>query len=298
MSEAPRVIAFVAPSGFLPDVQAIDRSARYFSERGWSVQAGDSCFERHLRFAGPDEVRAAELQRFATDRSVDVVMQARGGYGLTRILDRLDFAAIRRAERFIVGYSDFTAFNLAYLAQAGGVSWQGPSSLDFSGEAPDEFTTTRFFEVAAGGPQTLRFASPGAADGEARGVLWGGNLALVCALLGTPYFPRVRGGILFLEDVNEPAYCIERMLLQLAQAGVLERQKAIVLGEFNPVPVQHNDNGFDFAHVVEHLRAMSSVPVITGLPFGHVPRKATLPVGVAGRLACADGQVQLEFQGA
>jgi muramoyltetrapeptide carboxypeptidase len=298
MSDAPRVIAFVAPSGFLPDVQAIDRSARYFTERGWRVQAGDACFERHLRFAGPDALRATELQRFAADRSVDVVMAARGGYGLTRILERLDFAAIRRAERFIVGYSDFTAFNLAYLAQTGGVSWQGPSSLVFAGDAPDEFTTGRFFDVISGGPQTLRFASPAAADVEVRGLLWGGNLALVCALLGTPNFPRVRGGILFLEDVNEPAYCIERMLLQLAQAGVLERQKAVILGEFNPVPVQHNDNGFDLAHVIEHLREVCGVPVVTGLPFGHVPRKATLPVGATARLACAGGQAHLEFPGA
>ena len=297
MTEAGAAIAFVAPSGFLPDPTAIDRSARFFTQRGWRVQSGDSCFERHLRFAGPDELRSAELQRFATDRNLDVVMAARGGYGLTRILDRLDFAAIRRAERFLVGYSDFTAFNLGYLAQVGGTSWQGPSSLDFAPEAPEAYTLEHFFAVLQGGRQSLEFAAEDCADCDVRGTLWGGNLALVCALLGTPYMPRTRG-ILFLEDVNEPAYCIERMLLQLAQAGVLGRQRAIVLGDFTPVPVQANDNGFGLAQVVAHVRAVCDTPIVTGLPFGHVPRKATLPVGKAARLWVADGRARLEFPGA
>ena len=297
MTEAGAAIAFVAPSGFLPDPSAIDRSARFFTQRGWRVQSGDSCFERHLRFAGPDDLRCAELQRFATDTNIDVVMAARGGYGLTRILERLDFAAIRRAERFIVGYSDFTAFNLAYLAQAGGTSWQGPSSLDFAAESPESFTLDHFFAVLQGGRQAVEFAAADAADCELRGTLWGGNLALVCALLGTPYMPRTRG-ILFLEDVNEPAYCIERMLLQLLQAGVLGRQRAVVLGDFAPVPPQANDNGFDLAQVLAHLRSVCEVPIVTGLPFGHVPRKATLPVGKVARLAVADGRARLEFHGA
>jgi muramoyltetrapeptide carboxypeptidase len=296
MTEAGAAIAFVAPSGFLPDATAIDRSARFFTQRGWRVQSGDSCFERHLRFAGPDELRSAELQRFATDRNIDVVMAARGGYGLTRILDRLDFATIRRAERFIVGYSDFTAFNLAYLAQAAGASWQGPSSLDFAAERPEAFTVDHFFSVLQGGRQAVEFTADGA-DCEVRGTLWGGNLALVCALLGTRYMPRTRG-ILFLEDVNEPAYCIERMLLQLLQAGVLGRQRAVLLGEFSPVPVQANDNGFDFAQVVAHLREVCDTPIVSGLPFGHVARKASLPVGKSARLAVAGGRARLEFHGA
>jgi muramoyltetrapeptide carboxypeptidase len=297
MTEAGAAIAFVAPSGFLPDPSTIDRSARFFTRRGWRVQSGDSCFERHLRFAGPDELRCTELQRFATDRNIDVVMAARGGYGLTRFLDRLDFAAIRRAERFIVGYSDFTAFNLALLARAGGTSWQGPSSVDFAAESPDEYTVGHFFGVLQGGRHTVEFAAEGSPDCEARGTLWGGNLALVCALLGTPYMPRSRG-ILFLEDVNEPAYCIERMLLQLLQAGVLARQRAVLLGAFAPVPPQANDNGFDLAQVVAHLRAVCATPIVSGLPFGHVPRKATVPVGKAARLAVASGSARLEFQGA
>ncbi|MFN3565004.1 MAG: LD-carboxypeptidase, partial [Burkholderiaceae bacterium] len=212
---------------------------------------------------------------------------ARGGYGLTRILDRLDFAAIRRAQRAICGYSDFTAFNLAYLARAGGPSLHGPSMTDFGAESPDDWTIDNFFAVIEGGAYEMRFDADGP-DCAVRGTLWGGNLALVCALLGTPYFPRVRGGILFLEDVNEPAYRIERMLLQLEQAGVVQRQRALLLGSFEPVTPMPNDDGFSLDEVVRGLRARLAVPVFTGLPFGHLPRKLTLPVGARVRL-CARG---------
>jgi len=122
----PPTLGLVAPSGALPDGMA-DRAAKFFAARGWRVQAGESCFARDTRFAGPDELRLHDLQRFATDRSIDVVLSARGGYGLSRLLDAIDFESIRRADRIIVGISDFTAFSLAYLARADGISFQGPS---------------------------------------------------------------------------------------------------------------------------------------------------------------------------
>lgn len=293
-----RAVGIVAPSGYVPDPQVIDRAARVFAARGWSVQAGDSCFERDLRFAGPDELRAGELQRFCTDRSLDLVLAARGGYGLTRILDRLDFAAIRAAARMVCGYSDFTAFNLAYLARAGGVSLHGPSATDFGAEPPDAWTVDTFFDVLDHEAYRTTFATDATdlrLDGV-RGVLWGGNLALVCALVGTPYFPRVRGGLLFLEDVNEPAYRIERMLVQLEQAGVLGRCRAILLGQFDPIPAMPNDNGFGLANVVQRLRTRLPVPVLGGLPVGHVPRKLTLPVGARATLSCRDGVATLGWR--
>jgi muramoyltetrapeptide carboxypeptidase len=282
-----RTIGVVAPSGFLPDPAVIDRAARFFSGAGWRVVAGESVFAREQRFAGPDELRFADLQRFATDQSLDVVLSARGGYGLSRLLDRFDYAAIRARRAPLVGYSDFTAFNLALLAR-GAVSFNGPSAGDFGAERPDPFTVEHFFGVL-GAP---RYALDLALEGPARtveGRLWGGNLALLTALIGTPHMPRVRDGILFVEDVNEPAYRIERMFLQLLQAGILSRQAALVLGDFEPVTPMPNDNGFGLAAVIERLRAVSGVPIYAGLPFGHVPRKLTLPVGGRARLAVRRG---------
>ncbi len=291
----PRTVGIVAPSGFVPDSAMLDRAAHAFAARGWRVQAGDTCFERWQRFAGDDDLRAAELQRFCTDRSLDLVLAARGGYGLTRILHRLDFDAIRAAGRPICGYSDFTAFNLAYLARAGAVSFHGPSATDFGAEPPEQFTLDAFFAVLDAPSYQHRFDADGPRC-DLRGTLWGGNLAMVCALVGTPWLPRIEGGVLFLEDVNEPAYRIERMLLQLEQAGVLGRQRALLLGQFDPVTPMPNDNGFSLDSVIAGLRARLRLPVITGLPFGHVRRKLTLPVGAQVRLAVDGGSAALSWR--
>jgi len=288
-------LGLVAPSGALPEGM-VDRAAQFFAARGWRVQAGESCFARETRFAGPDGLRLQDLQRFAGDRTIDVVLSARGGYGLSRLLDAIDFEAIARAGRIIVGISDFTAFNLAYLAKAGGISFQGPSAGDFAAAEPDPFTVEHFFAALTQGEHRVEFAGEGP-DCDAKGTLWGGNLALVTALVGTPYLPRVRGGILFLEDVNEPAYRVERMLYQLLHAGVLARQRAVVLGDFSPVPVQATDNGYGMAAALAQLRACVDIPVLTGLPFGHVPRKLTLPVGAAARLQARSGRIELAFTG-
>ncbi len=294
-TSAPR-LALVAPSGCLPDTGVADSAAHYFAQRGWLVQAGDSCFGRETRFAGPDDLRLRDLQHYAGDRHVDVVMAARGGYGLSRLLDAIDYDTIRKAGRIIVGLSDFTAFNLAYLARAGGISFQGPTAGDFAVPQPDPFTVEHFFAAITHAEHQVDFDGDGP-DVDAKGVLWGGNLALVAAMVGTPYLPRVRGGILFLEDVNEPAYRVERMLYQLQHAGVLARCRAVLLGDFSPVPAQPNDNGFDLAQAIAQLRASVDLPILTGLPFGHVPRKLTLPVGAKAHLRARSGRIALAFSG-
>lgn len=292
MPPRSRTIGFVAPSSYMPDAAVVDRAAKFFAARGWRVQAGETCFARHERFAGTDDMRAAEFQRFCTDPTLDVVLAARGGYGLSRILHRLDYEAIRKANRIMVGYSDFTAFNLAYLALAGGVSFQGPSAGDFGAVPTDAFTVDNFFAAIEQAEHLLEFDAEGP-DCEVRGTLWGGNLALLTALVGTKYLPKVRGGILFIEDVNEPAYRIERMLYQLLHAGVLERQKAVLVGDFDPITPMPNDNGFTVASALAQLRPLIDAPIVTGLPFGHVVNKATLPVGAPAALTVRAGQARL-----
>jgi muramoyltetrapeptide carboxypeptidase len=144
----------------------------------------------------------------------------------------------------------------------------------------DEVTRDCFAEAMAGELQAVGFRTEAGFDGlQARGPLWGGNLAMLCSLLGTPHFPRLRGGVLFVEEVNEHPYRVERMLLQLQQAGVLDAQKAVLLGAvtgFKPSPL---DRGYGVGEMVAHLRRHCRVPVLTGLPFGHVPIKLTMPLG-------------------
>lgn len=292
-----KTLGLVAPSGYMPDPAVADRAAAFFSARDWQVEAGESMFSRDQRFAGSDDLRLADLMRFATDPAIDVVLSGRGGYGLSRLLDGIDYAAIKARAPIIAGYSDFTAFNLAYLARAGGVSLSGPSAGDFGAVSPEDYTLGHFFGLIESPRYSVDVALDGKA-GDCSGRLWGGNLVMMAALLGTPYFPRIRGGILVVEDVNEPAYKLERLFYQLAHAGVLQRQAAIVLGDFDPVTPMPNDNGYDLAAVVARLREFAGVPVYTGLPYGHTPRKLTLPIGGRARLHVRrGGRATLELAG-
>jgi muramoyltetrapeptide carboxypeptidase len=159
---------------------------------------------------------------------------------------------------------------------------------DFGGEAVDEITEACFLEAMRGELEAVGFRTEAGFDGlQARGTLWGGNLCLVGALLGTPHFPKAavtKGGILFLEDVNEHPYRVERTLLQLHHAGVLAQQKAVVLGAFSGWRKSPLDRGYSLKSAVQHLRSVSKTPILTGLPFGHVPTKVTLPVGQRAQL--------------
>ncbi|GAA4325558.1 LD-carboxypeptidase [Pigmentiphaga soli] len=288
-------IYLVSPSGALQDPAALARARANLGGLGFKVAADRGAARRALRFAGTDEQRLEALARAAAQPH-PIVMATRGGYGLSRLLDRIDWRAMADSGKRFVGHSDFTLFQLALLARTGAVSWAGPMAVsDFGGTRVDDLTAALFRECMSGELEILSFETADADPVDGRGILWGGNLAVLTALLGTPYMPRTRG-ILFLEDVNEHPYRIERMLIQLAQAGVLGRQKAIVLGSFTDYKLGPHDGGYDMAEVVRHLRRMVRVPVVTGLPFGHVKLKATLPVGARVGIAVEDGMAHIVFE--
>jgi len=253
-----------SPSGVVPRGADLKLAAKRLGAVGFAVSIDESALARSQRFAGTDEVRLAALHRVAR-AAPSVAMASRGGYGLTRLLDGIDWKL---------------------LAPVCASSWSGPMALDdFSrSEANggvDEVTRDCFCEAMSGELEAVGFRTEAGFDGvHARGVLWGGNLAMLSTLLGTRHWPEVKGGVLFLEDVNEHPYRVERSLLQLHQAGVLARQKAIVLGAFSgwkPTPL---DRGYNMKTVVAHMRTLlPKTPVLTGLPFGHVPTKVTLPIG-------------------
>ncbi len=273
-------------AGYLPNPAVIDRAAKFFGGQGWRVIAGESVFAREQRSPAP--MTATRGTAALRDRPVDR-SRAVGARRLRPVAPARTHRLCRdpRAQARLAGYSDFTAFNLAYLAH-GGVSFAAPSAGDFGAQQPDLFTVEHFFGLL----QSRNYAVEVLLDGPARtleGRLWGGNLAMLVSLLGTPFMPRVRDGILFVEDVNEPAYKLERMFLQLAHAGVLQRQAAIVLGDFDPVTPMPNDNGYGLPDVIERLRKVGGVPVYSGLPFGHGPRRLTLPVGGRARLVVRRG---------
>jgi muramoyltetrapeptide carboxypeptidase len=289
------LLTLFSPAGALAKAAPLKLAARRLKALGFEVQIDAAALARHQRFAGDDDTRLQALHRVAA-QAPDIALATRGGYGLTRELDRIDWKliahSIERGTRW-VGQSDLTALQLGLLAKVGTgcVTWAGPLACEDFGRAEDaggvdEITRDCFLEAMSGALEAVGFRETSGSrteagfDGlEVRGTLWGGNLCMVNSLLGTKYFPRIKGGVLFLEDVNEHPYRVERNLLQLHQAGVLDAQKAIVLGEFSAWRKSPLDRGFSLKTVVQHLRSVTKTPVLTGLPFGHVPTKVTLPVG-------------------
>jgi muramoyltetrapeptide carboxypeptidase len=298
MTGRPR-IGLIAPSGAIDNDDLVERALVALAGRGWEVVAGAGVYRRDGRFAGTDDQRLDELISFCCDPSLDVVLAARGGYGLSRLLERIDFDALRRAAPLVAGLSDFTAFNLAYLACAGGVSFQGPTIADFVRD--DGFSAGEFFETIGCAQREIVFAGAVSWNDptllDVSGPLWGGNLAMASSLAGSRFLPSVQGGILFLEDINEAPYRVERMLYQLHHAGVLHRQRALLLGDFTSPPggaaAGEGPGTLDLAGIVAQIGAASGVPIVTGLPFGHGPRRVTLPVGGFGRLQAGGGEVRL-----
>ena len=221
---------------------------------------------------------------------IDVVLAARGGYGMSRLLDRIDFGLFSPDGPVFAGHSDCIALQLALLARNGLPTLAGPlACFDFGAENVSAFTAEHFWGALAHPRQTISVAAPGQPRCAVSGMLWGGNLAMVTHLLGTPNFPAIDGGILFLEEINEHPYRVERMLLQLHNAGVLARQSAILFGDFSGFRLFENDAGYDMATVVDYLRSKTRTPILTGLPYGHIRDKVSLPIGGTGRLE-SDGE--------
>ena len=285
-------IYIYSPSGAVRDKTAFKRGVARLKKLGHEVELDADALSSHTRFAGDDAARLAAIHR-AADSGADVALISRGGYGLTRILPGIKYKqvakAINKGTQF-VGLSDFTAFQNAVLAQTGSVTWSGPAlGEDFGAEQPDDIMEACFEDMVSGQGEgagwQLSKACVAANDKRRSGVwahdavLWGGNLAVLVSLLGTPYFPQIKNGVLFLEDVGEHPYRIERMLTQLLHAGVLAQQKAIVFGQFSNYKLTPHDKGFKLQSVVDWLRTQVKAAVLTDLPFGHVATKLCLPVG-------------------
>ncbi|MDE2401811.1 MAG: LD-carboxypeptidase [Burkholderiales bacterium] len=294
----PPTLTIFSPAGVVAVPATVKRAAKRLKALGFVPTIDDTALAKHQRFAGDDDTRLQALHRIA-EAAPHVALATRGGYGLTRLLDRIDWAVMARSVEqgtAWVGHSDMTALHLAALAHkatgpakvdegASAGFWAGPMACDDFGrddspEGGDDVTQDVFVEAVTGVLEAVGFRTEAGFDGlQVKGRLWGGNLTVAQCLLGTEHFPKIKDGVLFLEDVNEHPYRIERALLQLHQAGVLDKQKAIVLGAFTDFRKSPLDRGYTLKTVIAYLRSLTQTPILTGLPFGHVPTKLCLPVG-------------------
>ena len=303
-------IYIYSPSGAVRDKSAFKRGVRRLESLGHEVEVDVDALTSHLRFAGDDTTRLAAIHRAAAS-GADVALISRGGYGLTRILGGIRYKplakAIEQGTQF-VGISDFTALQLAVLAKTGSTTWAGPALCEGFGvggnsdsDVPDDIMEDCFNDMLTGqgegtGWRQNRDAAPESTVRVRNATIWGGNLSMLTSLLGTEYFPEIKGGILFLEDVGEHPYRIERLLTQLLHAGVLSRQKAILMGQFTEYKLSSHDRGFKLQTVLHWLRTQTKTPILTNLPYGHIATKVMLPVGAKADLV-VDGRDALLFWG-
>lgn len=292
----------IAPSGYCINQQAALRGVQRLTDAGHQVENDEVIRRRYQRFAGTDAERLADVNSLASLISPDtIVMPVRGGYGASRLLDRIDWQALasrqQRDPLLICGHSDFTAIQAGLLAQANVITFSGPMlAANFGAETLNTFTEQHFWLALRKAQFTVEWQGDGP-QCEVQGTLWGGNLAMLISLIGTPWMPTIDKGILVLEDVNEHPFRVERMLLQLEYAGILNRQSAIILGSFSGAAPNEYDAGYSLESVYAFLRSRLSVPLITGLDFGHEQRTVTLPIGANATLKNTRQGTQLTLSG-
>jgi muramoyltetrapeptide carboxypeptidase len=296
-------IGIVAPASAPPDPKAIDRSVAVLERLGFKPKLAPKVRNRWGFLAGNDRDRAGDLMKMFADRKVDAILCVRGGYGTARLLPRLDYRVIRANAKIFVGYSDITSLHCAFLAKANLISFHGPMlNSDFIQKDFPDFTRQSFLRtllepVAPGSisrgyrKQTVSILRHGIASGP----LVGGNISILCASLGTPYQASFKDSILFFEDLDEVPYRFDRMLTQLLNAGLLQQVAGIAIGINKNCQDPKARTAKEYRQTLEDVfreRLLPlKIPIVAGLPFGHIPLNATLPVGVRVTLDAVNGDL-------
>ncbi|ELH6651762.1 muramoyltetrapeptide carboxypeptidase [Escherichia coli] len=292
----------IAPSGYCIKQHAALRGIQRLTDAGHQVNNVEVIARRCERFAGTETERLEDLNSLARLTTPNtIVLAVRGGYGASRLLADIDWQALVARQQhdplLICGHSDFTAIQCGLLAHGNVITFSGPMLVaNFGADELNAFTEHHFWLALRNETFTIEWQGEGPTC-RAEGTLWGGNLAMLISLIGTPWMPKIENGILVLEDINEHPFRGERMLLQLYHAGILPRQKAIILGSFSGSTPNDYDAGYNLESVYAFLRSRLSIPLITGLDFGHEQRTVTLPLGAHAILNNTREGTQLTISG-
>ena len=275
-------VALVAPAGPLRGVADLQRAVENVLGLGWEPIVGAHALAREGYFAGDDASRLADLNGALEDDDIDAIWFLRGGYGAMRILERIDYDALRRRPKALIGFSDITAIHCAVRARTGLTTFHGPTArgelTSFSRESLRRAVTANGDPL--GDAPMARVIRPG----SARGRLDGGNIALLSALAGTPFAPCFDGAIVVLEDVNEAVYRIDRMMQQLRLADIFAGCRALVFGACTSCPEESDDGARTLDDVLAETADALAVPCLAGVPVGHIADQWTLPLGAAAEL--------------
>ena len=299
-------IGIIAPASAPPDPKNIDRSVAVLERLGFKAKLAPNVRKRWGFLAGSDRDRASDLMKMFADPKIKAIICVRGGYGTSRLLPLLDYRTIRANPKIFVGYSDITSLHCAFLVKSNLVSFHGPMlNSDFVKKDLPDFTLQSFLKtlMQPSAPGSIRDGYKGKTvsilrRGKATGPLIGGNITLLCASLGTPYQPSFKNGILFFEDLDEVPYRFDRMLTQLLNAGLLQQLAGVAIGINANCKDPKAKNAKEYRQTLEDVfkeRLLPlKVPVVAGLPFGHIPLNATLPVGVRVTLDAVKGDLTID----
>lgn len=285
------VIGLISPASTPLPTEKIEKGIRYLEGLGYRIKLGKHVAAQHGYFAGTDEQRLSDLNAMLNDARVNAIFAVRGGYGSPRLLPFVDYRAVRRQPKIVVGFSDITALQLALFRRAGLVTFSGPLAGVEFWQKPDPYTEEQFWRLLTSSRRVGPLRNPNGEPlrvrigGRALGRLLGGNLSLVVSSLGTRFCPNYEGAILVLEDVQEHFHRIDRMFTQLRNAGILEQISGLALGLFTHCqPSDPAKPHLKLAEIFGEMLSWVKVPTIEGLQYGHVPRKLTVPIGLGARL--------------
>lgn len=292
------LIGLVSPASRIADTAKIDQAVRYLEGLGYRAIVGANATKMNTYLAGTDQERAADLNAMFEDPRVKAIFCIRGGYGTPRLLPLVRYRMIARNPKILVGYSDITALHLAIWRKTRLVSFHGPMAGSDMAEPMDPFTEEHFWRLLT---STKRMGSIHIPDdqprtlvpGKGTGRLLGGNLALITSIVGTSFQPDFSKAVLYIEDIGEDPYRVDRMLTQLRGSGILPKAHAILVGQFTDcVPRDSSSPSFSVDEVLEEYTYRSGVPCLSGLPFGHNRRKMTIPVGVRARVNATERSIE------
>lgn len=302
--KAGDTIGMIAPSGSFKDQSMVESSRLALETRGFRVVVGDSCLHKYGYLAAPDELRASDINTFFADHRIDGIVCMKGGYGTPRILDRLDYEVIAANPKVFAGYSDITGLHMAFRRYAGFPTFHTPMAISMV-DGFDEFSAASWMSALTSvEPLGLLLPPPGTGGepssgpralvgGMARGPLVGGNLSLVAALTGTPYELMPDGAILFLEDVDEEPYRIDRMLTNLRLAGYFDRCTGIVLGHWTHCDAKDPERSLTLEQVFTDVIIPSGKPTLAGFAAGHSTPTHSFPLGVEAVLDSDKGTLAI-----
>lgn len=284
-------IAIVSPSSIIKP-QNVYKALPVLHDQGWKTEVGPHAFDRHGTYAGTDANRLADLSAALTDPAVKAILCSRGGYGAVHILDELAKLPLEDDPKWIIGFSDISALH-ALMTSRGIASIHAPMAKHIADYGADDPDTASLFAILRGEEvkYTLPY-HPGNRTGEAAGLLVGGNLAVIAGLIGTPYDIFAPGRILFVEDVAEPIYKIERIFYQLKLAGILGNLAGLIVGKFTNYSGDEDNSSME--QMIQRMVADYDYPVVYGAPIGHVHHNIPLICGAGATLTVTEAETVIE----